>query len=124
MADGDWKDRNQVQGLVNLLDAHTTIGATNGVWIDCGNYTSGFVIQTGMVGGDAINIDCSNGDAANGMAMPANTDHQSVFSTAVTSAAPFLSIPVLPRYLKAQVTAKAAGAAVTLALVVRTGRVL
>jgi hypothetical protein len=114
MANGDVVYRNQAQALVNLLDAHTATGADNGVWVEVGNYGSGYIVATGLVGGDALNIDVSN-DAAK----PANSTHGALFSAAVTSAAPTLQVPVLARFIKAQVTAKAAGAAVTIALIAR-----
>lgn len=114
MANGDWAFQNQAQGLILLLDAHTTIGADNGVWVDVGNYRAGYLIATGLVGGDSVTIDGSND-----LAKPANTSHGAAIASAVTSAAPTLSIPVLPRFIKAQVTAKAAGAAVTFGLLVR-----
>ena len=117
MADGDVIDQNQLAMLVALLDNHTTVGATDGVWVDCANYLSGYLVATGLVGGNALNIDASNDPAK-----PANSTHGAVLSAAVTSAAPTLSIPVLPRYIKAQVTAKAAGAAVYIYLVCRTTR--
>lgn len=116
MANGDVIFANQAQKLIHLLDAHTTIGAVDGVWVEVGNYFGGYFLISGLVAGDTANLCVSNAAAR-----PLDTTH-GVTLLAIAGATPttwILSIPVLPIWMKIQVTAKAAAAAVTGALLVR-----
>jgi hypothetical protein len=116
MANGDRQYGNQLQALYHLLNAHTTIGAVDGTWVECGSYVGGYLIVTGLVGGDTANLCISNAATK-----PADATH-GVTLLAIAGATPttwLLSIPVLPMWIKVQVTAKAAAAAVTAALLVR-----
>jgi hypothetical protein len=94
MAHGDRASDSIGHTLYLLLDAAG--GLTDGVWVDCEEFTSGIV--TLELGGSTIEI-----DASNALARPTNATH-GVALAASGAINGVLSIPVLPRWIKARVT--------------------
>ena len=95
MADGDIVLRTSESLHALLLDAQVT--TTNGVWVDAAPYAAGFVTIVGITTG-TIEIRGSNAATR-----PANASHEALMATALTADG-FVSIPALPKWIKARVT--------------------
>jgi hypothetical protein len=110
VASGDKANVTQGSEGIVLLDAVGT-GATNdGVWVDCGEYTSGTVVALGAATTTVVTVNAHNGVLSSGqLVAPAAAVVGAVVTTGGAGAAVYSSFPVLPRFIKCAVSVTGTG---------------
>lgn|SRR5262252_1223687 len=104
MADGDQTIQTAMQLGYLLLDAFNATGTGNGVWCDTKGFMSGTIVITGATGAAVVEVDVSND-----LARPANNTHGMTQTTLAAGTNGFVSLPALPRWIKARVSTLGTG---------------
>ena len=105
MANGDVVNKTAGSVTILLLDAATTGGTNNGLWCECPDgYSAGSVVVTGGATTTVVSV-----NAMNDVAQPAAATVGAVVTAGAAATASFTSFPVLPRWVKAAITAAGTG---------------
>jgi hypothetical protein len=105
LANGDIVNRTGGSVTILLLDAATTGGTNNGLWVECPDgYAWGTVVVTGGATTTVVSV-----NAANDNVQPAAATVGAVVTPGAAATASFTSFPVLPRWVKASITAAGTG---------------
>ena len=105
MANGDIVIKDSGELLVLLLDAVATGSTNNGVWVEC---PPGFGMGTVVITGPATTT-VAGVNVANDLAQPAAATVGIVLTAGVAGTGSFTSLTVLPRWIKATITATGTG---------------
>jgi hypothetical protein len=108
VANGDIVLRDGGELVILLLDSATTGSTNNGVWCEC---PAGFGMGTVVVNGPATTTVVSV-NAADDLVQPTAATVGAVVTAGAAGTGSFTSFPVLPRWVKAAITATGTGTVV------------
>lgn len=110
MADGDIILRTPGRLMAVLLDQTAGSGSDNGVWVDCSEYASGTVVITGATGACVVEVDGYNDmRTVTSSIPPSNATNTAPIATTTAATDTFVSIPVLPQWIKARIKTSGTG---------------